>query len=172
MKTSGNLTVLHRSNSDVRGERTRSRACHRSFRIGYVERLRWMPEITKDGNGKEVVASRYKGPQQCLNLAGASRRGGVHPGCRLAGHSVSGCFNQSMDMTSNKGISFNAGYNGVFDWGQLEARVFRQRVRHKMDVLEDKAKALGFFVHQRLLHAHMDTGRGPQLSIVATTHPE
>jgi iron complex outermembrane receptor protein len=52
--------------------------------------------------------------------------------------------NQSMDMTSNKSLSINAGYAGNFNWGTLEARAFRQHVQHKMDVLPDKAAAAGF----------------------------
>ena len=42
-------------------------------------------------------------------------------------------------MTSNQGHTFNLRYTGDYNWGELDARIFRQSVRHKMDMLDDKA---------------------------------
>lgn len=169
VKTSGNLTGFYRSNGDVKGVSARAAAATESFRIGYVGNTVDAGNY-KDGNGKEVVASRYKVRNNALNLAGQAGTGVFTLAVGWQDIPYQGYPNQSMDMTSNKSISFNAGYNGVFDWGQLEARVFRQRVRHKMDVLEDKAKALGFSSINGS-YMPMDT-RAVDLgySIVATTH--
>lgn len=169
VKTSGNLTGFYRSNGDVKGVSARAAAATENFRIGYVGNTVDAGNY-KDGNGKEVVASRYKVRNNALNLAGQAGTGVFTLAVGWQDIPYQGYPNQSMDMTSNKSISFNAGYNGLFDWGQLEARVFRQRVRHKMDVLEDKAKALGFSSINGS-YMPMDT-RAVDLgySIIATAH--
>lgn len=169
VRTSGNLTGFYRSNGDVKGVSARAAVATESFRIGYVGNTVDAGNY-KDGNGKEVVASRYKVRNNALNLAGQAGTGVFTLVVGWQDIPFQGYPNQSMDMTSNKSLSFNAGYNGVFDWGQLEARVFRQRVRHKMDVLDDKAKALGFSSINGS-YMPMDT-RAVDLgySIIATAH--
>lgn len=42
--------------------------------------------------------------------------------------------NQRMDMTANKNTLFNLRYKGNFQWGELEARVFDQDTKHKMEM--------------------------------------
>lgn len=46
--------------------------------------------------------------------------------------------NQRMDMLYNKQDSLNLRYLGQFDWGSLEARVYRENVDHFMDFGDDK----------------------------------
>ncbi|HEY8066260.1 MAG TPA: TonB-dependent receptor [Methylosinus sp.] len=52
-----------------------------------------------------------------------------------------GFVNQRMDMTYNRGYSVDAGYEGAFDWGKLEARAFWHHTAHKMGFLYDKQPA-------------------------------
>ncbi|MBK7645930.1 MAG: TonB-dependent receptor [Betaproteobacteria bacterium] len=143
LKTSGSLNAFYRSNGDVTGVGARAAIATENFSIGYVGNTVDAGNY-KDGNGKEVVASRYRVRNNALNLAGKAGTDIFTLSIGWQDIPFQGYPNQSMDMTSNKSLSFNAGYNGLFDWGTLEARAFRQRVRHKMDVLDDKAQALGF----------------------------
>ncbi len=143
LKTSGNLNAFYRSNGDVTGASLRAAVASETVSIGYVGNA-VDADNYKDGNGKEVQASRYKVRNNALNLAGKSGTNIFTLAIGWQDIPVQGYPNQSMDMTSNKSLSFNVGYNGLFDWGSLEARAFRQHVRHKMDVLDEKAKALGF----------------------------
>lgn len=143
LKTSGNLNAFYRSNGDVPGVGARAAIATENFSIGYVGNTVDAGNY-KDGNGKEVLASRYKVRNNAVNLAGKIGTDIFTLAIGWQDIPYQGYPNQSMDMTSNKSLSFNAGYNGFFDWGTLEARAFRQRVRHKMDVLDEKAKALGF----------------------------
>lgn len=143
LKTSGNLNAFYRSNGDVTGVGARAAIATENFSIGYVGNTVDAGNY-KDGNGKEVLASRYKVRNNAVNLAGKIGTDIFTLAIGWQDIPYQGYPNQSMDMTSNKSLSFNAGYNGFFDWGTLEARAFRQRVRHKMDVLDEKAKALGF----------------------------
>ncbi|MDD4882114.1 MAG: TonB-dependent receptor, partial [Gallionellaceae bacterium] len=46
--------------------------------------------------------------------------------------------NQRMDMTANRNTLVNLRYAGQFQWGELEARVFDQDTRHKMDMGPDR----------------------------------
>ncbi|CAN2533064.1 hypothetical+protein [Methylocapsa aurea] len=52
-----------------------------------------------------------------------------------------GFVNQRMDMTYNRGYSVDAGYEGAFEWGKLEARAFWHHTAHKMGFLYDKQPA-------------------------------
>ncbi|BCI67261.1 TonB-dependent receptor [Acetobacter aceti] len=46
--------------------------------------------------------------------------------------------NQYMDMTNNRSTYVNGKYKGDFDWGNLEARAYWQRVDHVMNMMNDK----------------------------------
>lgn len=50
--------------------------------------------------------------------------------------------NQRMDMTDNENTSFNLRYSGLFDWGDIQAKLFRQRVTHAMDMSYERSYAL------------------------------
>ncbi len=46
--------------------------------------------------------------------------------------------NQRMDMTSNRSTQFNLRYTGQYDWGDLKLRGWHQKVRHRMDMGDDR----------------------------------
>lgn len=46
--------------------------------------------------------------------------------------------NQRMDMTDNINRTVNLRYEGVYDWGELNARFGRQRTSHEMDMGPDR----------------------------------
>lgn len=46
--------------------------------------------------------------------------------------------NQRMDMTSNRSTQLSLRYTGRFDWGELVARAYRQKVDHRMDMGPDR----------------------------------
>lgn len=46
--------------------------------------------------------------------------------------------NQRMDMTGNDSEQYNLSYNGEYDWGDLEARVYKENTRHEMQFDDDK----------------------------------
>ena len=50
-----------------------------------------------------------------------------------------GFVNQYMDMTQNKARFVNAGYQGQFGWGRLEASAYDETTRHSMNFLADKS---------------------------------
>ena len=46
--------------------------------------------------------------------------------------------NQRMDMTGNDSSQVNLRYVGQFDWGELEARAYKEHTKHHMQFLGDK----------------------------------
>lgn len=143
MKTSGNFTAFKRSNGDVNGVSLQANAATENFSIGYTGNTVDAGNY-KDGKGREVAASRYKVSNHALKLATVSGQDLWMLALGWQDIPFQGYPNQSMDMTSNKSFSINASYAGSFNWGTVDARAFRQHVRHKMDVLSDKAAAAGF----------------------------
>lgn len=143
MKSSGNFTAFERSNGDVNGVSLQANAATENFSIGYTGNTVDAGNY-KDGNGREVAASRYKVSNHALKFATVSGPDLWMLALGWQDIPFQGYPNQSMDMTSNKSFSINASYAGSFNWGTVDARAFRQHVRHKMDVLSDKAAAAGF----------------------------
>jgi len=47
--------------------------------------------------------------------------------------------NQRMDMTDNQNTSFNMRYSGLYDWGDVHFKLFRQRVQHAMDMSYERS---------------------------------
>lgn len=134
---SGSLSVSARSNGGAFGGAAKVRVSGESFSLSYDASLSDSGNY-KDGAGREVKASEYRSINHRL---GAAARFGDHTfGLSLGWQDIpyQAFVNQWMDMTDNSSASVNASYEGVFDWGTLEARVYQNDVRHTMDKLADK----------------------------------
>lgn len=136
-QTSGNLSAYYRGNGDVKGASARASLASEDFNLTYTGNTVDAGNY-EDGDGQVVGASRYKVRNHAVKLA-------LKQGDDLFSLDVGwqdiplqGFPNQAMDMTYNKSLSFNAAYSGEFSWGLLEARAYRQSVRHKMDILPEK----------------------------------
>lgn len=142
-KTYGSTTAFYRSNGSVGSLAVRANIASENYNLGYVGNTVDAGNY-KDGNGAEIAASRYRVRNN--NIIFAALAGTDLWTLNLGWQDIpfQGYPNQSMDMTYNKGFSVNAAYNGNFEWGTLEGRIYRQHVRHKMDVLQDKAAAAGY----------------------------
>ncbi|KAB2325293.1 TonB-dependent receptor [Betaproteobacteria bacterium SCN1] len=109
----------------------------------------------------EVASSAYRGARnRALDLAAQQGDWLVELGVSEQALDYEGFPNQRMDMVSsvpdpadptvpgnylltkgdpaNVNRLINLRATGGFDWGQLEAQIFRQRVDHRMDMLEDR----------------------------------
>ncbi len=49
-----------------------------------------------------------------------------------------GWVNQRMDMTGNDSTQINFAYEGQYDWGTLEGRIYSEETRHSMQFYDDK----------------------------------
>ena len=135
--TSGNLSAFYRGNGDVKGASARVTAASEQASFSYIGNTVDAGNY-EYGDGKVVGASRYKVRNHALKLA--MKQGDDLYSLDVGWQDIplQGFPNQAMDMTYNKSLSVNAAYAGEFSWGQLEARAYRQGVRHKMDILPEK----------------------------------
>lgn len=89
-------------------------------------------------DGDEVGSTMYKSINQ--SLAMALRQGKHLFELKLGVQDIpyQGWPNQRMDMTGNDSTQINLRYQGEYDWGLLETRVYNEKTRHKMQFGEDK----------------------------------
>jgi len=89
--------------------------------------------------GDEVGSSAYRGAIN-RDVGVALRHGGHLLQANLSQQTVGfeGFPNQRMDMTDNDNRQANLRYTGQYQWGDLEARLYYQDTRHKMDMGPDR----------------------------------
>ncbi len=101
-----------------------------------------LASTTKGGDhwlsGKEVGSTAYKTENHALNLALRQDNHLLTAKLAVQHTPYQGFPNQHMDMTDNRSNQVNLGYTGQFAWGALEARLYHERTRHKMDFADDK----------------------------------
>jgi iron complex outermembrane receptor protein len=134
----GRLSTFYRSNGDGFGASVHAFAATQAASIAYTGTTTQARNY-KDGSGREVDSTLYKSTNHLLQAAG--RTGDDLFGIDFGWQSIpyQGFVNQYMDMTDNNSFSVNAYYKGRFDWGFAETRIYRQAIRHSMEMLEDKA---------------------------------
>jgi iron complex outermembrane receptor protein len=96
-------------------------------------------ENYRDGNGNEVLGTRYKTQNHAATVA---VRGEGNLFVAQAGKQripYQGYVNASMDMTRNDATYFNARYEDQYSWGNLSARASHQKTQHEMDNLPERS---------------------------------
>jgi iron complex outermembrane receptor protein len=151
--TSGELGGFYRSNGDARGGNVAATVAGEQLSLSYqgsttrANNYEAGDDFKPEGpaaagrgwlDGDEVGSSQYKSTNQSVTL-----------GLRNENHLVDlkygeqdipyqGWPNQRMDMTDNDSSQVNLGYKGQYDWGDLDARVYNEHTRHKMQFDDDK----------------------------------
>ena len=96
------------------------------------------PTRVKVPAASEVGSSMYSAQNQSLALATRHENHLLELKLGLQNIPYQGFPNQRMDMTGNKSEQINLRYQGQHDWGVLEARVYEEHTRHKMNFLDNK----------------------------------
>lgn len=154
--TTGELGSYYRSNGDAFGVNASATLATENFSLrysgataesnNYRSAKAFKPDVnttnlrggTRVIAGDEVASSAYKTESHQLGMA---YRLDQHLfDLRLGYQHIpnQGFPNQHMDMTDNKSTQVNARYTGDYAWGKLEARVYNEHTRHKMDFADDK----------------------------------
>ncbi|HIC47321.1 MAG TPA: TonB-dependent receptor [Methylophaga aminisulfidivorans] len=149
----GEIGAFYRSNGHARGANLSTTLATESFSLNYTGSTSKAnnydaadsfktagPAASDRGwlDGDEVGSTAYETRNHALNL-----------GFKLDNHLLQlklahqdipyqGFPNQRMDMTENRSNQVNLIYNGLFDWGSLEASVYREKTHHKMQFGDDK----------------------------------
>jgi iron complex outermembrane recepter protein len=149
----GEIGAFYRSNGDARGANLSATLATDNFSLNYTGSTSKANNYNAANNfkaaepaasdrgwldGDEVGSTAYETRNHALNL-----------GFKLDNHLLQlklahqnipyqGFPNQRMDMTENRSNQVNLIYNGLFDWGSLEASVYREKTHHKMQFGDDK----------------------------------
>lgn len=86
----------------------------------------------------EVGSSLYKTQNQSLGLAARHDNHLLELKLGFQDIPYQGFPNQRMDMTRNQSEQVNLRYTGQYEWGALEARLYNENTRHKMNFLDNK----------------------------------
>ncbi|MFZ2854287.1 MAG: TonB-dependent receptor [Rhodocyclaceae bacterium] len=85
-----------------------------------------------------VGGSNYKAENQAIAIALRNENHLLQLNLGFQHIPYQGWANQRMDMTDNRSEQVNLRYSGQYQWGSLEARVYNEHTRHKMNFGDDK----------------------------------
>lgn len=136
--TQGEIAFLRRSVDDSRTLQLSAGVASETLSLQYSGALA-KGESYRDGHGDKVLDTLYKSNNHALTLAAQGE--GQRLVFKVGRQSIpyQGYPNQYMDMTDNRGVFANLAYEGSFDWGRLEAKIYGQDTRHEM----------GFFTREK-----------------------
>lgn len=148
--TKSRIGAFYRSNNQARGVNLSATLASERFSARYTGSLADADNYRAGGNFKRAAAA--PGPTNLKEVGSSYYRAENHAlafAIRQENHLLElklgfqnipkqGFPNQRMDMTDNDSHQVNLRYTGQFDWGQLVARAWHERTRHKMNFGEDK----------------------------------
>ncbi|MBZ0090777.1 MAG: TonB-dependent receptor plug domain-containing protein [Sulfuricellaceae bacterium] len=149
----GRAGTFYRSNGDAKGGNVSATAASEQFSMtyrgssvaagNYSAANAFKPSGLAAGTsrwlaGDEVGSSAYQSENQSLAFALRHERHLLELRLGLQHIPYQGFPDQRMDMTDNRSEQANLHYTGQYRWGALEARVYNENTRHKMNFLEDK----------------------------------
>jgi iron complex outermembrane recepter protein len=150
----GHAGTLFRSNGRGLGYNFGATLAGRWASLSYSESSSRSNDYTAGGDFKPVTSGREGGSLIPGNVVGSTAYSGatnrdIGLALRYEGHMLQlnvgrqtvgfeGFPNQRMDMTANKNTVISLRYTGLYQWGDLEARVYAQDTRHEMDMGRDR----------------------------------
>ena len=151
--TTGEVGAFYRSNGNVRGGNISATIASDSMSLKYQGSTVKSDNYDAGGSFKpaglaaagrgyldadEVGSSMYKSTNESISLAWKHENHLVKLKYGEQDIPYQGWTNQRMDMTGNDSQQINFSYEGEYDWGTLDARVYREKTRHAMQFGDDK----------------------------------
>ena len=151
--TTGEIGTFYRSNGNVSGGHVAATVASDSLSLSYQGSTVESDNYEAGGSFKpaglaaagrgwlgsdEVGSSAYKSINQSIALAWQNDNHLVELKYGEQDIPYQGWTNQRMDMTGNDSKQINLSYEGEYDWGTVEARVYREKTRHAMQFGDDK----------------------------------
>ncbi|WP_315764869.1 MULTISPECIES: TonB-dependent receptor [unclassified Bradyrhizobium] len=144
--TSTQLSSFFRSNGNAYGVDASATVANRDTSITYTGG--WVRSGNyKAGDGSTIKSTLYETQNHAISVS--KQTFGNLFTIQVGGQFIpyQGYVNQYMDMVYNRGLFANGRYEGVFDWGKLEASAFVHQIRHTM----------GFIAPDKVADMPMDT---------------
>jgi len=151
--TAGELGGFYRSNGYARGVNASATLATDMLSLNYTGSYAQSQNYKAGGDFKDFTATGRPGRSLGRDVVGSSayetRNQALGVALRAGNHLVEARYayqdipyelypNQRMDMLGNTAHRFNLRYLGAFDWGEFEARAYREKVDHHMDFGDDK----------------------------------
>ncbi|MFG1463582.1 TonB-dependent receptor plug domain-containing protein [Xanthobacter sp. DSM 24535] len=135
LTTSGSVSGFYRSNGNSYGVDLNATVSNEDTSVTYTGGWARASDYTS-GNGTVIKSTMYETQNHALSVSKKFQDQIIT--FQIGGQFIpyQGFVNQYMDMTDNKSIFVNGSYEGMFDWGKLEANTFFNRVRHTMGFIE------------------------------------
>jgi len=149
----GEVGAFYRSNGNANGGNLSATIASETLSLTYQASTATADNYTAGGDFKaaglaaagrgylsadEVGSSKYKSTNQSLSMAMRNDDHMVELKLGLQDIPYQGWTNQRMDMTGNDSEQINLRYEGLFDWGKLDTRAYKEHTRHKMQFADDK----------------------------------
>ncbi len=151
--TTGEIGAYYRSNGDAYGGNIAATVAGEKLSLSYSGSYAEADNYKAGGDfkpagpaaagrgwldGDEVGSSMYQSTNQSITMALQHENHLVELKIGVQDIPYQGWPNQRMDMTDNDSTQVNLSYEGQYDWGVLEARVYNEHTRHKMQFYDDK----------------------------------
>jgi len=151
--TKGEIGAFYRSNGNAQGGNASATVANENVSVSYRGSTTKADDYKAGGDFKpagpaaagrawldadEVGSTMYKSTNQSIAMAVQSGNHMVDIKLGLQDIPYQGWVNQRMDMTGNDSKQANLRYEGEYDWGELEARVYHENTKHSMQFGEDK----------------------------------
>jgi iron complex outermembrane receptor protein len=149
----GQLGSFYRSNGHAKGINATASWANDMVNLSYTGAYATSGNYQAGGDFKTVTATGRPGHTLGLDEVGSTayetRNQTLGVALRAVNHLVEARFgyqdipyelypNQRMDMLGNNAHRFNLRYLGAFNWGELEARTYRETVHHYMNFGADR----------------------------------
>lgn len=148
----GQVSAFYRSNGNARGTNLNMNYATESTSLNYTVAVAkadnyfaaksFKPEgLSNTGKvitGKEIASSAYQSENHSLNFATGNADQLFEVKLGYQDIPMQGFPNQRMDMTRNLSQQANLHYRQQFDWGNLDARIYHELTKHKMNFGVDK----------------------------------
>lgn len=135
LTVSGQVSGFYRSNGEGYGVDATATVSNADTSVTYTGGWNRASDYTS-GDGTTIKSTLYETQNHAISIS-KKIQDQVFT-AQIGGQFIpyQGYPNQYMDMVDNKSLYANGRYQGEFDWGQLEATVFANRVRHTMGFIE------------------------------------
>jgi len=141
--TEGSLSTSFRSVNRAITTAATASAGVETFSLGYAGDWTKAGNYKAGGAGPKIKSSLYETSNNALTAAARTddQLFVVEGGVQYVPYE--GFPNQRMDMVDNFAKYVNGRYEGRFDWGRLDGKVFWQNTHHEMNFLPDKGGTRG-----------------------------
>lgn len=133
----GSISGYYRSNGNGFGGSLTASVANREWNLEYTGAWSKSDNV-KAGGGATISSTEYEAQNHLLTLAKKTDNGLLTLSGGVQNIPKQGFPNAWMDMIYNRSVFVNGAYEGVFDWGRLDAKAYWKHTEHYMNFLADK----------------------------------